>query len=116
MIRFKKIFNTLSPASLRGRLIFGFLSVLLLMSGAGALALMSQEHTLRSIDGFLDTEARLQDLSDHSNVELLKARRCEKDFLLHYRELGFDEARSRYATLLTSHTRAILANMATVRQ
>ena len=30
MIRFKKIFNTLSPASLRGRLIFGFLSVLLL--------------------------------------------------------------------------------------
>jgi PAS domain S-box-containing protein len=102
--------------SLRGRLIGGFLAVLSLMSGAGLLAVLSQNRTVHSINRLFDVDLRLTDYAEHSHIAILKARRYEKDFLLHYRDMGFDEARSRYVTLVSTQVAEIREDMEAIRR
>src|SRR5207302_7487461 len=59
---------------------------------------------------------RIADLSLRSNVAMLKARRAEKDFLIFQSEFGFEEARSRYSTLLRTSLGEVRQDMADLRE
>jgi PAS domain S-box-containing protein len=81
-------------------------------------ALFSQwavEHSSRVMNRFIDVDQKIADLSLKSIVIMTRVRRNEKDFLLSYRDFGFNEARSRYITTLLARIVDIRENMANIR-
>src|SRR6202030_768002 len=60
-------------------------------------------------------EMRIADLSRNSEGAMRLTRQNEKDFLLQYRRIGFDEAKARYATLLKVEVAEIHQNMDAIR-
>jgi diguanylate cyclase (GGDEF)-like protein/PAS domain S-box-containing protein len=89
--------------SLRASLIIGFGIVLGLLASLGAVAIMGERSTIANFNRLLAVDMKLDDLGQDSVSAMMKARRYEKDFLLMYREFGFDEAKSRYITLLQAN-------------
>jgi diguanylate cyclase (GGDEF)-like protein len=101
--------------SLRAGLAIAFVAMIVLALTVGLVSLLTQQQLVRAVDKLLEVDVRIADLSASSNVAMLKARRAEKDFLLYRREFGFDEARSRYATLLRFSVAEIRQHMAAIR-
>ncbi|MES2298539.1 MAG: EAL domain-containing protein [Pseudomonadota bacterium] len=101
--------NWLERRSLRAKMIIAFGALIALMLAMGAASLLSHRRALATVEVFLARDNRIAELSLTSSVALMRARRNEKDFLLKVGEYGYDEARSRYLTLVQSA-------LATVRQ
>ncbi len=81
-------------------------------------ALFSQwavEHSSRVMNRFVDVDQKIADLSLKSIAIMTRVRRNEKDFLLFYRDFGFNEARSRYITTLLARIMDIRKNMENIR-
>src|SRR6185436_19435 len=102
--------------SLRAWLAIGFNSVIVLALVVAAASLLTQERFVGAVHKLLAVDGRIAALSQGSNVAMLKARRAEKDFLIYRREFGFDEAKSRYVTLLRTHLAEVRQNMAEIRE
>lgn len=102
--------------SLRAKLVGGFSAVIALTLLVGAISLLSQDYSRTAVESYFGTEDRIADLALKSNAVMLKARRYEKDFLLNVRELGYYEAKSRYATLVQTQMADIRQNMAAIRK
>ncbi len=68
------------------------------------------------VNRFIDVDHKIADLSLTSITRMIKVRRNEKDFLLTYRDFGFDEAKARYITTLLGIISEIKQNMKTVRE
>lgn len=102
--------------ALRTKVAAGFALLLAGMLVADVVTVLSQRQALAAVDSFLERDNRVAELTLKSSAVLLKARRNEKDFLLKTREYGYDEARSRYVTLLQAHLAAVRDNMDRVRQ
>lgn len=92
-----------SSLSLRAVLIAGFGIVFGLFVFVGALAIMGARTSISDYNKVFAVDIKTADLSQSSVIAMMKARRYEKDFLLSYREFGFDEAKSRYVTLLQAN-------------
>jgi diguanylate cyclase (GGDEF)-like protein/PAS domain S-box-containing protein len=101
--------------SLRTQLIVGFAVLVALTLTAGFAAYLGQQRSVDAVGHLLAIDGRIAELSMRSSAAMLKARRAEKDFLLFQREFGFDEARSRYATLLRANVADVRRSMAEVR-
>jgi HAMP domain-containing protein len=101
--------------SLRAQLAVGFVLVIALTLTVGFVALLGQGRSVSAVDKLLAVDGRIAELSMKSNAAMLKARRAEKDFLLFQSEFGFNEARSRYATLLRINLADISHYMAEIR-
>ncbi|MFC5303373.1 EAL domain-containing protein [Azospira restricta] len=101
--------------TLRARLAIGFAALIALTLAVGAVALVSHRFALDAVDTFLDRDKRIAELCLASNAAMFKARRAEKDFLLKVREFGYEEARSRYLTLLQIQLAAVRDNLAALR-
>ena len=54
--------------------------------------------------------------AESTNVALLQARRAEKDYLLRYKDLGFEEARTKYVARVQDAVASIHDNMEHVRE
>lgn len=80
------------------KLTLGFGAVILLAVVIGIIGLVA----LRSVSNIANTvmteEAQVALLTDQLSLNLLEARRHEKDFLLSYHELGIEEAKTEYIT------------------
>ncbi|MFS8980508.1 diguanylate cyclase [Cupriavidus necator] len=101
--------------SLRAKLGAGFAVLILLMLVVGAASLVSHQHALAAAETYFERDDRIADLSLQSNAAMLNARRFEKEFLLKRGEFGYEEARSRYATLVRTQLATVRDNMATIR-
>lgn len=110
-----KLFHWFEQLSLRIKLAIGYGTLIGLMLIAGATALLGHERTLATMEAFLDGDHRIAELSLESSAAMGKARRYEKEFLLKVRVFSYEEARSRYATLVTSQLTQVRENMATIR-
>ncbi|MBI3376323.1 MAG: EAL domain-containing protein [Betaproteobacteria bacterium] len=102
-------------ASLRAELAAGFAAMVALMIVVGMVSLFAQDRSVGAVKKLLARDGRIAELSVRSKVAMVNARRAEKDFLLFQREFGFDEARSRYVTLLRTNLADIRQNMTEVR-
>jgi two-component system cell cycle sensor histidine kinase/response regulator CckA len=102
-------------ASVWTRLVLGFLVVIGLTVAVGAVSWSSQQRALAAFDQYLRLDDRIADLSLHCSIGIMKARKYERDFLLKEREFGFEEARSRYATLVQAELAEIRQAMSTIR-
>lgn len=101
--------------SLRAKLAVGFGALVGLMLVGGTTALLSHAYALRAVEAFLDGDNRIAELSLESSAAMGKARRYEKEFLLKVQVFSYEEARSRYATLVTSQLAVVRDNMAAIR-
>ncbi len=101
--------------SLRAKLFIGFSALTALMLVAGAVSIISHREALESVRRYLAHDRRISEYSLQSSALMLKARRNEKDFLLKVREYGYEEARSRYVTLLQASLAGVRDNMRMVR-
>jgi two-component system sensor histidine kinase/response regulator len=111
----RQLNDRLNHLSLRAKLAFGFLLVLSSTVIVGTTSLFTEKHSGAAIERLLDTETRIADLSRKGEGAMRLTRQNEKDFLLQYRKLGFDEAKARYATLLKVEVAEIHQNMDAIR-
>ncbi|WP_157662657.1 methyl-accepting chemotaxis protein [Sulfuriferula sp. AH1] len=112
----QRIIHRISRLSLHTMLMGGSIAVSSLMLLVGIIAVLSQNRMLAVSDHMLDIDARIATLSLRSDASMFDARRHEKNFLLFYREFGFDEARSRYVTLLRTDLADVRENLAEMRR
>jgi diguanylate cyclase (GGDEF)-like protein len=101
--------------SLRARLIGAFVVLIVLTLVADGVSLLSHHRAQQALDAFLHGDNHIAGLTADARAALLRARRNEKDFMLRVQEFGFDEARSRYVTLLQTELAGVAAAMAEVR-
>jgi len=101
--------------SLRAKLALGFGTLIGLMLIGGATALLGHGRTLAAVDAFLGGDNRIAELSLESSAAMGKARRYEKEFLLKTQIFSYEEAKSRYATLVASQLAVVRENMAAIR-
>jgi diguanylate cyclase (GGDEF)-like protein/PAS domain S-box-containing protein len=97
-------------------LLGGFAIVLLLGLLPTLYSQWAEDQSSRTVNRFVDIDHRIADLSLTSITRMIKVRRNEKDFLLTYRDFGFDEAKARYITTLLSLIGEIKENMKAIRQ
>jgi diguanylate cyclase (GGDEF)-like protein len=102
--------------SLRAELATGFIAVIVLTLVVGVVSLFAQNRSIEAVNKLVAVVGRISDLSLRSNVAMLKARRAEKDFLIFQNEFGFEEARSRYTTLLRTSLAEVRQSMADLRE
>ncbi|MBI4974460.1 MAG: hypothetical protein HZC19_01390, partial [Candidatus Omnitrophica bacterium] len=95
--------------SLKGVLFAGFAAVILLGLTTALLAEWTSYRADRTMDRFMRVDNKISDLSLKSSIAMTNARKHEKDFLLTYREFGFNEARARYIS-------RVLTNLADIRE
>lgn len=100
---------TLPSMSLKGSLAAGFGVVLGLFALVLAFAIFGARTTVSDFNKLLEVDIKTAALSQKSVVAMMSARRYEKAFLMTYHEFGFEEAKSRYVTLMQ-------ANLADARQ
>jgi diguanylate cyclase (GGDEF)-like protein len=94
----------------------GFAAVIVLTLVVGFVSLFAQNRSIEAVNRLVAVVGRIADLSLRSNVAMLKARRAEKDFLIFQSEFGFEEARSRYTTLLRTSLAEVRQSMADLRE
>ncbi|MBI2311401.1 MAG: EAL domain-containing protein [Betaproteobacteria bacterium] len=111
----KRVTAHFSGLSLRAELALGFALVIVLALVAGAVSLVSQERSVAAVGKLVGIDGKVADLSFRSVAAMLNARRAEKDFLIFRRELGFVEAKARYATLVRLNGADIRQHMAGIR-
>jgi len=98
--------------NIRNKLLLAFAFVLVLTIGVGITAVISQNNAQVAVRELLDVHVLKNELVLQTNNAMLMARRGEKDYLLRYKELGFEEARTTYVTQVQTQVIAIHDNMA----
>src|ERR1700719_313620 len=111
----RHIIDRLNNLNLRAKLTLGFLLVLSSTVIVGTTSLFTEKRDGAAIERLLDTETRIVDLSRNSEGAMRLTRQNEKDFLLQYRRIRFEEANARYATLLKVEVAEIHQNMDAIR-
>jgi PAS domain S-box-containing protein len=111
----RQLNDRFNQLSLRAKLAFGFLLILSSTVIVGTTSLFTEKRDGAAIERLLDTETRIADLGRNSVGAMRLTRQNEKDFLLQYRRIGFDEAKARYATLLKVEVAEIHQNMDAIR-
>jgi methyl-accepting chemotaxis protein len=109
------LFRWFNNLSIRAKLLGAFLVVLALTVLIGVVAVVSQNKTNSAVNEILDVHVRVRELSAQTGKAMLMARRREKDYLLRYQELGFEEARNEYVTEVQNQVAAIRKNVAEIR-
>lgn len=108
------ISQPLARLSLRSRLSLGFALALL---GTGVLmgvALWGAQRAGEAVSRMHDVEFPVEEHVLQIRIELLEARRYEKEFLLRWREMGFAEAHTRYVNLLRASLAEIPPRLAEI--
>lgn len=101
--------------SLRAKLALGFGTLIGLMLVGCGTALLGHGHILTAVESFLEGDSRIANLSLESSAAMSKARRYEKEFLLKTQFFGYEEAKSRYATLVKNQLGTVRENMLAIR-
>jgi methyl-accepting chemotaxis protein len=82
------------------KLAFAFASMAILTVLVGTVTLAGLVVLNSAVDKAVNRDGRQIDLADQVNGSLQQVRQWQKDYLLRYRELGFEEARAEYVTAL----------------
>jgi methyl-accepting chemotaxis protein len=104
-----KWFNNLK---LRVKLILAFLIMIGLTAVVSIVAVTGQNNTNATVEELLDVDVRQAELALEISEAMLMARRDEKNYLLYYKDLGFEEARSTYVAPVQTQVAAVHEHMA----
>jgi methyl-accepting chemotaxis protein len=91
-----------------GKKLFMAFGVVLALTGVvGTVGVISLSQQLANVELLLNEGVYLAEMSELNQIAMLEARRNEKDYLLGYKTLGFEQARSTYLTGLQTQVAAI---------
>ncbi len=102
--------------NIRAKLLAAFMAMVALTLSVSAITWISQANTQNTVDDLLDVYVAISKLSRQSVIAMLEARRSEKDYLLRYKDVGFEAARTEYVTEVQAQTAAIHSNMDKIRE
>ena len=88
---------------------------LILLSAVAAAALVMQGQVDSKVEELNSVDTRIVELALKSDNAMLMARRAEKDYLLRYKSLGFEEARAKYVTRVQNQVEQIHTNLAEIK-
>lgn len=111
-----RVLSLLNRYSLKTLLLASVLLLVLFCTLVVAYVVASREITLRMTDALISVDNAIAEACLRSNAAMIDARRLEKDFLLNYREFGFDESRSRYLNRLIAAVADIQGHMRRIRE
>lgn len=107
--------NWFKDLKMRNKLFLAFLVMISLLVLISAVALIGQNRVTTTVDDLINRDFRLTELSLKSDVAMLMARRGEKDYLLRYKEVGFEEANLKYVTQVKTEAANLRQNMLEVK-
>jgi PAS domain S-box-containing protein len=111
-----KGFSALNRYSLKSLLMGSVAMVVVFCVLVVAYVKVSEGITQRMTDSLVNVDNVITDLCLKSTAAMIDARRHEKDFLLNFKEFGFDESRSRYITRLLTVAADIRQHMRRIRE
>lgn len=111
-----KVLAALNRYSLKSLLIGSTGLVVLFCTLVVVYVRVSEGVTFRMMDSLVKVDNVITDLCLKSNAAMIDARRLEKDFLLNYKEYGFDESRARYFIRLLAVVADIKEHMTRIRE
>lgn len=109
------MFRWFQNLRLGGKLIVTFSAIILFTIVVSIVALFAQNRIQESVTQLIDVDGEIADLSQQSEISMLEARRSEKDYLLRYKDVGFEEAYAAYVTEVQDHAQEIRDNMVAIR-
>lgn len=101
---------------IRAKLAIGFLAVLTLTLLVSGVALYTQYQTQNTLGQLLNVDIYIAQLANDSSIAMLRARRAESSYLLHYKELGFEVAYMEFLPEIQAQVATIHQNMDKIRQ
>jgi len=101
---------------IRAKLIFGFLAVLILTLLVSGVALYTQHRTQTTLNQLINVDIYIAQLAQDSSIGMLRARRAESNYLLHYKELGFETAYMEFVPEVQKQVTIVHQNMELIRQ
>ncbi|MES2015473.1 MAG: EAL domain-containing protein [Pseudomonadota bacterium] len=110
------MFSWFEQLQLRTKLGVGFGIIIALMLLGSCVGVAGHLRTVAAVEEFLVRDDRIDDLTLASTGALGNARRYEKEFLLKRQLYPFQEAKSRYATMVASQIKMVRDNMGVIRQ
>ena len=100
------------------KLTIGFTVVLLITAIVGAIGLVGMASIRTTLQNAVDTDFFIQTLTAQAAIEMLEARRAEKDYMLNFDTLGLAEARAQYVDggvfIHTENLRMLLSEISTI--
>ncbi|NJN98497.1 MAG: HAMP domain-containing protein [Anaerolineales bacterium] len=92
------------------------MAVLALTLVVGGVALSTEYQTQNTLNQLLNIDIYMAQLAQDSNIAMLRARRAESNYLLHYKELGFEVAYMEFVPEIQKQITAVHQNMEQIRQ
>ena len=109
------MFQWFHNLKLGGKLIVTFAGIIVLTILVSIVALISQDNTQDAVNQLVQVDGQIADLSQSSQTAMLEARRREKDYLLRYKDLGFEDAYATYVTEVQNQAQEIHNEMIAIR-
>lgn len=110
------MFKWFSDLRIRNKLLVTFLLMIGLTGLVSAVAIITQNNMNTAVDALVDIDTKKAQLALETDTAMLMARRGEKDYLLRYKDLGFDEARNTYVTQVQTEVAKVHANLAEIKR
>jgi signal transduction histidine kinase/CheY-like chemotaxis protein/methyl-accepting chemotaxis protein len=108
--------NWFNNLKIQNKLIWAFSLIISLSILISIIALFGQNYTQTTITEFFNVDGQIAKLGRQSQNAMLMAQRSEKDYFLHYKQLGFENARATHLHQLQTYLASIHENMAVIRQ
>ena len=109
------MYQRLKDLNIKMKLTIAFFLLIGLTTLVAAVAVTSQRNIQKNIAHLLNVDVSIGKLALESNNAMLEARRREKDYLLRFKEVGFEEARTEYITTFQNEVSAIHQYMEQIR-
>lgn len=103
--------NWLKNLKIRHKLFIGFGAIILIFSALTIASSLTLNVLQTTVNEVLDVDVQTEVLALQSYRAVLEARRSEKDYLLRYKTLGFEDARATYVTRVETQTEIARANL-----
>ena len=109
--------NWFNNLKIRGKLLVIFIIMIGMTLVVGVFSIYSQINIGTTVDDMIDVSVQKAELSMEIEIAMLQARRSEKDYMLRYKDLGFEEARSKYVAQVqdnVSHIKGYAASISSL--
>ncbi|GEM_PF-6024188 len=101
------MFNWFNNLKIRNKLIIVGLVMISLSLVISFIAFLNQTQMQTIVSKVINVDGRIAQLNLQSQIAMLMARRNEKDYLLRYKQLGFEQARAQYVAQVQTQILAI---------
>lgn len=109
------MYRQLNDLKIRTKLSIAFLLLTGLTLLVGTIAVISQLKVRQTMTHLLYTDVFIENLAQQGNNTVLEARRYENDYLLHFKALGFEQARAEYVSAFQDEVATVNQHMAQIR-